>query len=625
MASYLQIENLNKSFGDLSLFENLSLGINEGDRIGLIAPNGAGKTTLLKIIAGKEDYSSGLITFRRDLKVAILDQDPRFLEGSTVMEACFHGDSPSLQAIAAYEKALTSGDEAELSHAISQMDSLGAWNYESRIKQILGSLRVTDLDQRTDQLSGGQRKRLALATTLIEEPDLLILDEPTNHLDLEMTEWLEKYLISSGITLLMVTHDRYFLDRVCTGIIEIADRRAYRYEGNYSYYLEKRQERLDADAAAHESARNLFRKELDWMRRQPQARATKAKSRIKSFYELEDFLRRERDSGKVRLDVKSSYIGKKIFEIKGMSKSFGDKVILKDFSYLFARYEKMGIIGDNGTGKSTFIKLIMGLVEPDSGTIEIGETVRFGYYSQDGISFDENKKVLDAVTEIAESIDLGGGRTMSASQFLLHFLFPPKTQHNFISKLSGGEKRRLYLCTVLMRNPNFLILDEPTNDLDIMTLQVLEEYLQDFAGCLIVISHDRYFIDKVADHLLVFEGGGRIKDFPSSYTDYLEWKRLRDADAQNEQPKLIKEKPKTEKPQPGERKKLTYAEKKEMERIETELPEREKEKADLETELSSENLDIERLTAKSERIAELIGIIDDLSMRWLELSELEGK
>ena len=648
MPPCLQVENLTKSFGDLVLFDNLSFGIGEGDRVGLIAKNGTGKTTLLNILTGHEDYDSGTITFRRDLKVAYLEQSPKFPTGSTVLEACFLSDSPVVRAIAAYEQALqqsaTGANEEILQEAMTRMDQLGAWNYETRIKQILSRLNINDFDQPTDKLSGGQAKRVALANALITEPDLLILDEPTNHLDLEMTAWLEEYLAKTKLTLLMVTHDRYFLDRVCTEILEIDHRHCYSYKGNYSYYLEKRQERIDAAEAQRDSDRNLYRKELEWMRRQPQARGTKSRARIESFYELEERLRKEREAGKVRLDVKAAYIGKKIFEVKELSKRFGDKIILDHFSYTFSRYEKMGIIGNNGTGKSTFIKMLLGIVSPDSGTIDIGETVRFGYYSQEGIQFDENAKVIDVVTEIAENIELSDGRRMSASQFLQYFLFTPQTQYNFVSKLSGGERRRLYLCTILMRNPNFLVLDEPTNDLDIVTLQVLEEYLQSYSGCLIVISHDRYFMDKVPDHLLVFEGNGKIKDFPAGYSRYLEWKQLKESEeaqaAAKNAPKNLnatktgnnnRAESTTDQAQEGTKgnsnrtakpRKLSFNEKREMEQLEKLIPELEAEKAALEAEMSSGTLPIDELTAKSVRISELIDQIDSASMRWLELSEI---
>ena len=628
MVSYLQVEGLVKSFGDRVLFENLSLGVGEGQRIGLIAKNGTGKTTLLNIIAGREDYEAGRITFRRDLKVAYLEQNPAFPEGTTVLDACFLADSPALRAVAAYEQAVASADEDVLHRAMAEMDAQDAWNYESRVKQILTQLKIKDFDQPTGQLSGGQVKRVALANALIAEPDLLILDEPTNHLDLEMTEWLEEYLAHTRLSLLMVTHDRYFLDRVCSDIVEIDDRQAYVYHGNYSLYLEKRQQRLDAADAQRERDNNLYRTELEWIRRQPQARGTKARSRVESFGELEERLRKRRESGNVRLDVKAAYIGKKIFEVRGLSKRFGDKVILDGFDYRFARYEKMGIVGDNGTGKSTFIKMLMGLVQPDAGTIDIGETVRFGYYSQDGLSFDDGAKVIDVVTEIAEHIELGEGRRLSASQFLQYFLFTAQTQYDYVEKLSGGERRRLYLCTVLMRNPNFLVLDEPTNDLDIMTLQVLEEFLQGYGGCLIVISHDRYFMDKVADHLLVFQGGGQIKDFPGNYSDYLEWKRLKESEeraAGSQENKKIQEKqmPKQSSAPSGKRKR-TYQENREMERLEQEIPQLEQEKAELERLLGSGSLSVGELTAKSVRIGEVIALIDEKSMRWLELSETAG-
>ena len=626
MVSYLQVEGLVKSFGDRVLFENLSLGVGEGQRIGLIAKNGTGKTTLLNIIAGREDYEAGRITFRRDLKVAYLEQNPAFPEGTTVLDACFLADSPALRAVAAYEQAVASADEDVLHRAMAEMDAQDAWNYESRVKQILTQLKIKDFDQPTGQLSGGQVKRVALANALIAEPDLLILDEPTNHLDLEMTEWLEEYLAHTRLSLLMVTHDRYFLDRVCSDIVEIDDRQAYVYHGNYSLYLEKRQQRLDAADAQRERDNNLYRTELEWIRRQPQARGTKARSRVESFGELEERLRKRSESGDVRLDVKAAYIGKKIFEVRGLSKRFGDKVILDGFDYRFARYEKMGIVGDNGTGKSTFIKMLMGLVQPDAGTIDIGETVRFGYYSQDGLSFDDGAKVIDVVTEIAEHIELGEGRRLSASQFLQYFLFTAQTQYDYVEKLSGGERRRLYLCTVLMRNPNFLVLDEPTNDLDIMTLQVLEEFLQGYGGCLIVISHDRYFMDKVADHLLVFQGGGQIKDFPGNYSDYLEWKRLKESEeraAGSRENKKIQEKqmPKQSSAPSGKRKR-TYQENREMERLEQEIPQLEQEKAELERLLGSGSLSVGELTAKSVRIGEVIALIDEKSMRWLELSEI---
>ena len=524
MISYLQIENLTKSFGDLVLLENTSLGVAEGQRIGLIAKNGSGKTTLLNIIAGKEGYDSGTISFRRDLRVGYLEQDPQYPEGLTVLEACFHHGNSTVELIKEYERCMETEGHPGLDEILVRMDHEKAWEYEQKAKQILSQLKIRNFDQQVKHLSGGQLKRVALANTLITEPDLLILDEPTNHLDLDMTEWLEDYLRRTNLSLLMVTHDRYFLDRVCTEIIEIDNRQIYQYKGNYSYYLEKRQERIDATNVEITRANNLYRTELEWMRRMPQARGHKARYREEAFYELEKVAKQRFNNDNVKLEVKASYIGSKIFEADHLYKSFGDLKILEDFSYIFARYEKMGIVGNNGTGKSTFIKILMGEEKADSGTIDIGETVRFGYYSQDGLQFDEQMKVIDVVQDIAEVIELGNGKKLTASQFLQHFLFTPETQHSYVYKLSGGEHRRLYLCTVLMRNPNFLVLDEPTNDLDIITLNVLEEYLQNFKGCVIVVSHDRYFMDKVVDHMLVFNGQADIRDFPGNYTQYRDWK-----------------------------------------------------------------------------------------------------
>lgn len=629
MISYLQIEELTKSFGDLVLFEDLSFGISEGDRIGLIAKNGTGKTTLLNIIAGKEDYDSGNVTFRRDLRVGYLEQMPVYPPELTVIQACFHSQNETVQVISQYEQIMMSDDHSRLEEVLEHMDRLKAWDYEQRAKQILSQLKINHFDQKVKELSGGQLKRLALANVLITEPNLLILDEPTNHLDIDMTEWLEEYLHRNNITLLMVTHDRYFLDRVCNQIIEIDNKSLYSYKGNYSYYLEKRQERIEAKNAEIDRANNLLRTELEWMRRQPQARGTKAKYRIDAFYELEEKAKQQRQNTQVKLEVKSSYIGSKIFEAKHLYKSFEDIRIVEDFNYVFARYEKMGIVGNNGTGKSTFIKMLIGEVKPDKGHFDIGETVRFGYYSQDGLKFDDQMKVIDAVRNIAEEISLGDGRKLSASQFLQHFLFAPETQHNYIYKLSGGEKRRLYLCTVLISNPNFLVLDEPTNDLDIVTLNVLEEYLRTFKGCVIVVSHDRYFMDKVVDHLLVFKGNAQLKDFPGNYSDYRVWKEETEkserAEQQAEQAKkIVKDNTSTEKTAQPRKNKLSFKEKRELEELDVLIPQLEAEKAELENAMSSGTLSNDELMVKSTRIGEVMKLIDEKSMRWLELSEIEG-
>ena len=626
MISYLQIDGLTKSFGDLVLFEDITFGIAQGQKVGLIAKNGTGKTTLLNIIAGKEDYDNGAVVFRNDLRVGYLEQTPVYPEGLTVLQACFYSPNETVRLIAEYEEAMASDDHSNLEDILMRMDNLKAWDYEQRAKQILSQLKITNFDQKVEHLSGGQLKCVALANVLITDPELIILDEPTNHLDLEMTEWLEGYLSRANISILMVTHDRYFLDRVCSEIIEIDRQQIYQYKGNYSYYLEKRQERMETMNTEVERANNLLRKELEWMRRQPQARGTKAKYRIDAFYELEKKAKQQRDNGNVNLDVKASYIGSKIFEAEHVTKSFGSIKIVEDFNYIFARYEKMGIVGNNGTGKSTFIKMLMGEVEPDSGRFDVGETVRFGYYSQDGLQFDEQMKVIDVVQDIAEYVDLGDGKKLGVSQFLNYFLFTPEKQHSYVYKLSGGEKRRLYLCTVLMRNPNFLVLDEPTNDLDIVTLNVLEEYLRNFKGCVIVVSHDRYFMDKVVDHLLVFRGNADLKDFPGNYTQYRDWKEVQDqlekeAEAAR-QPKQTPAPEKNNRPQPEQKKKLTFKERKEFEALEAEIPQLEAEKAELETAMSSGTLSNDELMTKSERIAKVIEEIDEKTMRWLELSEL---
>ncbi|WP_321424099.1 ribosomal protection-like ABC-F family protein [uncultured Bacteroides sp.] len=621
MASYMQIDGLTKSFGDLVLFNEISFGIAEGQRIGLIAKNGSGKTTLLNIIAGKEGYDAGNIVFRRDLRIAYLEQDPQYPEELTVLEACFHSNNDTVQLLKEYEACMETEGHPGLEDLLIKMDHEKAWDYERKAKQILSQLKIRNFDQQVKSLSGGQLKRVALANTLITEPELLILDEPTNHLDLDMTEWLEEYLKRTNISLLMVTHDRYFLDRVCSEIIEIDNKQIYQYKGNYSYYLEKRQERINSTNVEIERANNLYRTELDWMRRMPQARAHKAKYRQDAFYEIEKVAKQRFNNDNVKLDVKASYIGSKIFEADHLYKSFGDLKILDDFSYVFARFEKMGIVGNNGTGKSTFIKILMGQAKPDKGIIDIGETVRFGYYSQDGLQFDDQMKVIDVVQDIAEVIELGDGKKLTASQFLLHFLFTPETQHSYVYKLSGGEKRRLYLCTVLMRNPNFLVLDEPTNDLDIITLNVLEDYLVNFKGCVIVVSHDRYFMDKVVDHLLVFNGQGDIRDFPGNYSDYRDWneaKKLQEKEA---------EKPKEEKTarvRENDKRKMSYKEKMEFAQIEKDLEELEQEKATLEADLCSGSISSALLVEKSKRIAEILDLIDEKTMRWLELSEIEG-
>lgn len=597
---YLDVQNLTKRFGAQVLFENISFSIAEGQKVGLVARNGTGKSTLMSVLMDKEGYESGSIIYRRDLKLGFLEQSPQFDPEESVLDACFnHKGDP--------EKVL-------------------------KARQILTQLHITNLEQPMGQLSGGQQKRVALANVLITEPDFLMLDEPTNHLDLEMIEWLEGYLNRGNKTIFMVTHDRFFLDKVCNVILELDDQGIYTYRGNYAYYLEKRQERMDNLRAEIQHSKNLYRRELEWMRRQPQARGHKAKYREDAFYELEKAAKQRIEDRQVRLKASTVYIGSKIFECQYVSKAFDDrgekKVILRDFYYNFARFEKMGIVGNNGTGKSTFIKMLLGEVKPDSGQFDIGETVRFGYFSQEGLKFREDQKVIDVITEIADYIDLGGGRHMTASQFLQFFLFTPEEQHNYVYKLSGGEKRKLYLCTVLMRNPNFLVLDEPTNDLDIQTLQVLEEYLQDFAGCVIVVSHDRYFMDKVVDHLLVFKGEGEIQDFPGNYTQYREWCRLQPktegegAEKKATKP-TAKEQPSATQKKEGKRK-MTYKEKREYEQLTKELEQLENEQKTLEEALCSGQLSVEELTEKSKRLPEIKDEIDEKEMRWLELAEIEG-
>ena len=600
---YLDVQNLTKRFGAQVLFDNISFSIAEGQKVGLVARNGTGKSTLMSVLMDKEGHESGDIIYRRDLKVGYLEQSPQFDPEESVLQACFnHEDDP--------EKVL-------------------------KAKQILTQLHITNLEQPMGQLSGGQQKRVALANVLITEPDFLMLDEPTNHLDLEMIEWLEGYLNRGNKTIFMVTHDRFFLDKVCNTILELDDRTIYTYRGNYAYYLEKRQERMDNLRAEIQHSKNLYRRELDWMRRQPQARGHKAKYREDAFYELEKVAKQRIEDRQVRLKASTVYIGSKIFECQYVSKAFDDrgqkKVILDNFYYNFARFEKMGIVGNNGTGKSTFIKMLLGEVQPDSGKFDIGETVRFGYFSQEGLKFREDQKVIDVITEIADYIDMGGGKHMTASQFLQFFLFTPEEQHNYVYKLSGGEKRKLYLCTVLMRNPNFLVLDEPTNDLDIQTLQVLEEYLQDFAGCVIVVSHDRYFMDKVVDHLLVFKGEGEIQDFPGNYTQYREWNRMQAKD-EAEQAKPAKSGNATAESDGAgtakrdanfeNKRKMSYKEKREYEQLTQEIDALTEEQKKLEEELCSGNLSVEELTEKSKRLPEIKDELDEKEMRWLELAEM---
>lgn len=635
MTPLLDIQHLTKRFGALELFTDISFSVAEGQKVGLIAHNGAGKSTLLSILAGHEDYEEGNIVMRRDAHIAILEQQPVFDPETTVIDACFNRAGELSALISKYEQCLATPGNPGLNELIEEMERHQAWDFELRAKQILSKLQIPDYTQRVSELSGGQLKRVALANVLLADADLLVLDEPTNHLDLDMIEWLESYLQRTTKALLMVTHDRYFLDNVCENILELDDMGLYTYTGNYEYYLEKREQRISATNANIARANNLYRKELDWMRRMPCARGTKARYRKEAFYELEKRAKQWREERVARLEVKSGYIGSKIFEAEYVSKSFSardnkgnqtEKVILKDFYYNFSRYEKMGIVGANGTGKSTFIKLLLGLQKPDSGRFVVGETVRFGYFSQDGIQFDEQDKVIDAVRKHAEFIDLGGGRHLTAMQFLGHFLFPPSRQQDYIYKLSGGEKRRLQLCTVLMKNPNFLVLDEPTNDLDIATLQILEEYLQDFKGCVIVVSHDRYFMDKVVDHLLVFKGEGEIDDFPGNYSEYREWKSLREQEEQQERELHKKESATTKQNTWGgeKKRKLSFKEKQEMQQLEADIEKLEAEKAEIESALCSGTLSVDDLTEKSKRLPVLSEELDTKSMRWLELSEIEG-
>lgn len=592
MTPLLDVQNVSKRFGAHVLFEDISFSIGEGQHVGLIAKNGTGKSTLLSLLSGKESVDSGSIIFRRDIKVGFLEQQPKFDPEESVLDACFnHNGDP--------DKVL-------------------------KAKQVLTQLRITDLSQPIGQLSGGQQKRVALANVLITEPDLLILDEPTNHLDLQMIEWLEGYLSRGNKTLLMVTHDRYFLDRVCNIILELDNHSIYTYHGNFRYYMEKRQERIDATRAEIARANNLYRRELEWMRRQPQARGHKARYREEAFYDLENKARQRIEERQMRLKSKNVYIGSKIFECQYVSKAFDEKVILKDFYYNFQRFEKMGIVGNNGTGKSTFIKMLLGEVQPDSGRFDIGETVRFGYFSQDGMKFNEQQRVIDVISDIAEYIDYGGGQHITAGQLLQHFLFTPEQQYDYVYKLSGGEQRKLYLCTVLMRNPNFLVLDEPTNDLDIQTLEVLEEYLQDYPGCVIIVSHDRFFMDKIVDHLLVFNGEGVIKDFPGNYTQYREWESLKPKEAQNDKKPVDTERKEKREFVGEQRRKKTYKEKCEFEQLEKDIAKLEQEQKEIEEALCSGTLSIDELTEKSKRLPEIKDALEEKEMRWLELSEIEG-
>jgi len=620
MVSYLQVEGLSKAFGVDVLFEDITFGIAEGEKIGLIAKNGTGKSTLLDILAGIASPDNGTVIYRNNLRVGYLPQLPDLGPVHTVLDACLHGDDPRSAAIHAYEEALRTGDSDAMTAAIQAMDASVAWDYEERFKQILTQLKITDYNQPVKELSGGQVKRVALARLLIDEPQMLILDEPTNHLDIDMIEWLENYLQRSRVTLLMVTHDRYFLDNICNRIMEMDQHSIFSYNGNYNYYLEKRAERIEAQNAQVERARNLLRTELDWMRRQPQARAHKAQYRIDAFYDLQERAQQRRDDGEVELNVKSAYIGKKIFTAHHVNKRFGDKVILEDFNYTFARYEKLGIVGDNGVGKTTFIKLLLDIVKPDSGYFEIGDTVKFAHYSQEGIKFDEGKRVIDAVRDIAEYIYFDEKHHYTAMAWLNHFLFTPQDQQKFIAKLSGGERRRLYLAMVLMTKPNFLILDEPTNDLDISTLEILEEYLSQFNGCVIIVSHDRFFMDRTVDHTFVFTGNGHVKDFPGNYSEYRAWKQRHEQEAAQ----LAKEQ-ETAKPKENtwanrsEQKRLSFKEQRELEQLNLDLEALNKEKAELDALFASgETLD--DVAAKAARYQQVKDLLDEKEMRWLELS-----
>ena len=622
--TFLDVNSLCKSIGDLVIVDNASFSVAERQKVGIVGRNGTGKSTILNILSGKEGYESGAVVYRKDIRVGYLEQTPEYFPEQTVLEACFNGGNETADLVRRYLAGVSEGDEKVISDLSNRLDVSGAWDYEYRVKEVLAKLEITDFDTPMKNLSGGQRKRVALANVLLMEPDILVLDEPTNHLDLRMIEWLEKYLSRPSITLLMVTHDRYFLEQVCNRIYELDNKQIYSYEGCYSYYMEKRQERKDAEKAEVARANNLYRRELEWMRRMPQARGHKAKYREENFAVLEELAHRKTEQQAVKLVAKTTYIGSKIMEIAYVSKAFGEKKILNDFYYNFSRYEKLGIVGGNGSGKSTFIKMILGIEGIDGGKINVGETVKFGYFAQEGLKFDNEMKVIDVVRSIAETIDIGGGKRLTAMQFLQHFLFPPAVQNSYVYKLSGGERRRLYLCTVLMQNPNFLILDEPTNDLDIETLQVLEEYLIGFKGCLMIVSHDRWFMDRVVDHLLVFKGDAAVDDFPGNYTQYREHCKEQEALKEKEKRENKAAAGNMQRPQNRHQRKLSFKERKELEQLESEISALENEKNDIVNALSGGTLNVEEITKLSKRLPECEKELEEKSDRWLELSEIEG-